>query len=132
MSKNKTTGNGVAVKASDKVVSEAGSKAKSQAAVDGMFQVPADKKEQIANFDLRGSEIQRQLGALEMDYISKKNSFLQQFHLNQSAQSKVLDECLAEAGIDISSGKEAWTYDIKTGTCTRTSQATVANVEQSK
>lgn len=104
-------------------------KPKSEAAIKGMYQVPKDKHETIDSYVQRGMEIDRQLGVLEKEYLSRKNQLLQQSAINEKAQGENLATIAKEAGIDLETGMEKWNFDVQTKTFTRIESKVPAAVD---
>jgi hypothetical protein len=93
----------------------------SEAMVKGMFVVPVEKQEPLRKLDEGGAAIQRELGALELDYLFKKNQLLSHFQKNRTAYEQSVSGVAKAEGVDLEKVKEPWNFDFKTMTFSRES-----------
>jgi len=91
----------------------------SKALEQGQFLVPSDKQQPLRDLDIQGADLQKLLGGIEVDYLSRKNEVLKRFQENRQAYEKMLKDIAKTEGVDLEKTKDRWNFDFKTMVCTR-------------
>lgn len=109
-------------------------KAPSEAEVKGEYVVPVDQQSAIRDLDKTGAELQKQLGALRMDFLMREAQILQQFQQNRQAYEKTVTEVAENAGINLKAAaekKQPWSFDLNNMTFRRPQATAQAEAPQS-
>ena len=82
------------------------------------FTVPTEKQEGLRKMAKDANNIQQELGALELEYLSRKTVFLRTFEQNRKDYDAALKDIGKTAGIDFDklAPNEQWDFDASTMT----------------
>ena len=97
-------------------------KAPSEAELAGEYAVPPHQQVSVRELDNKGAELQKQLGALRIDYLVKESELMRQFQQNRVDYEKTVTEVAKVAGIDLkiaAEKKQPWTFDLSNMTFKR-------------
>lgn len=80
----------------------------------GEFTVPEDKQQPLKDLDARSGQIQKELGRLEVQYAQRKAQILGAYQQNLEAYEKAVKAVAKDAGVDLDTLQESWTFDLAT------------------
>jgi hypothetical protein len=81
------------------------------------FTIEAERQSELRALDIAAAEIQRELGALEIQYLATRSLFLTRYEQNRQAYNLKLEMTAKEAGLDLTT--ERWQFDASTMTFQR-------------
>jgi hypothetical protein len=85
-----------------------------------VFMVPDEQQQQLRDLDLQAGAIKTDLGALELDYLTRKQQLLDAFRRNRTKYNEILKSVAQTAGL-LAPASETLRFDPKSMTFARES-----------